>query len=149
MQPTEPQQDYPRAAWLFPLLLLVVLLAVALGRAWFDESPSPRRAPAGEPDGLVTVTLEPGDAPPFTVQSPVRPSVLDVLREVGREHPAYRPQVSGEGEWALVTAIGEWENQAGGRNWTYQVNGTPADRSAGVMGVAAGDRVLWRFARDE
>jgi hypothetical protein len=46
----------------------------------------------------------------------------------------------------LLTEMGGAANEgAGGKNWTYHVNGERADRSFGVYELRPGDQVLWTF----
>ena len=57
--------------------------------------------------------------------------------------------VYGARERMMVNNIDDTYNEwGGGRNWTYQVNGVPADRSAGVFELQPGDRVLWTFGKE-
>jgi hypothetical protein len=56
----------------------------------------------------------------------------------------------GSGESALLTRMAGVENEgAGGRNWTYSVNGQPGDRSFAIYPLRPGDRVLWTFAAEQ
>ena len=53
----------------------------------------------------------------------------------------------GTDQTAFLTGIFGVANEgAGGKNWTYEVNGEGADRSFAVYELHAGDRVLWSFA---
>lgn len=68
--------------------------------------------------------------------------------QAAQKHPRGIKVVhQGTGERILVTAIDDLANEGDGRNWTYQVNAKLADKSAGVYKLAAGDAVLWRFAK--
>lgn len=54
----------------------------------------------------------------------------------------------GEGERYFVEQIDGLENQGGGKadpNWLFFVNGQMAKKSAGVIAVAAGDTITWRY----
>jgi hypothetical protein len=52
----------------------------------------------------------------------------------------------GAGRGAFLTTIdGVANEEADGRNWTYEVNGQSGDRSFAVYELRPGDRVLWTF----
>ncbi len=58
--------------------------------------------------------------------------------------------VQGSGASAFLAEIDGVGNEgAGGRNWTYSVNKTRADRSFALYELQPGDHVLWSFARTE
>jgi len=50
---------------------------------------------------------------------------------------------TGTGETVFVTSIDGVENDA--KFWTYRVNETLGDKSAGVYEVKPGDKISWRF----
>jgi len=55
---------------------------------------------------------------------------------------------NGRGETTFITTIDDAMNEgANGRNWRYTVNNQPAQQSAGVMELKAGDAVIWRFEK--
>lgn len=69
-------------------------------------------------------------------------TVADLLKS----QPALTLVQKGAAEGALLTAINGIANEGiDGKNWTYDVNGQPADRSFAVYELHPGDRVLWRF----
>lgn len=56
---------------------------------------------------------------------------------------------NGSGETTFINQIDDLKNEGargGKRNWTYEVNGKLADRSAAVYGLKAGDQVRWSFS---
>ena len=57
---------------------------------------------------------------------------------------------TGSGASAFLTSLDGVANEgAGGRNWTYSVNGKHADRSFAVYELQPGDHVLWTFAAQQ
>ncbi len=79
------------------------------------------------------------------VRIPDKSSVLDALVEAESEigFPAI---FRGAGATAFVTSIGGQENEnAGGANWVYYVNGELAKESCGTFQLHADDHVVWKF----
>ena len=73
-------------------------------------------------------------------------TVLDALLLARRHARGIRLEYRGKGATTLVTQIDDLVNQGGrGRNWIYQVNDAPSDRSCGIHPLEAGDTVLWKF----
>jgi hypothetical protein len=73
-------------------------------------------------------------------------TVADVLQQ----EPRVSFQTHGAGESAFLSSINGIANQgAGGRNWTYSVNGKYADRSFAVYELRQNDHVLWTFAAQQ
>jgi hypothetical protein len=74
-------------------------------------------------------------------------TVADALHAAGGTTGRLEVSHQGSGEATFLTEIGGVSNEgAGGRNWTYRVNGTLADRSFAVYPLRPGDQVLWTFA---
>jgi hypothetical protein len=70
-------------------------------------------------------------------------TVLDVLQD----HRRIGFLTEGSGASAFLTSLNGVMNEgAGGRNWTYTVNGKYADRSFAVYELQPNDHVLWTFA---
>ena len=72
-------------------------------------------------------------------------TVLSALQAAEKHPRGIKLAYQGSGERVLVTAIDDLKNEGRGRNWLYEVNGTLADKSAGVCELSAGDAVLWRY----
>ncbi|TWT78100.1 hypothetical protein Pla123a_08890 [Posidoniimonas polymericola] len=141
----------PARGWAFPLLLMAVLGAVVLWNT-IRSSPNVKPAPTNGPvEGEVVVELNVEGQPPLErAVPPVGGNALSALQAAGEASDAFRPDVSGSGSSAFVEAVGGVGNEGfGGRNWTFEVNGRPADRSAAITPVKDGDRVLWKFAPPE
>ncbi len=100
------------------------------------------------PEKAVQLTIDFGDGVQKTFSAlewKEKQTVLDVL-QLAEKHPrGIKLKHRGSGATTLVTAIDDAANQAGGDNWTYEVNGKRADRSCGVFEVQAGDKVLWKY----
>jgi len=159
------------AWWRLPLLLAVVLVAVALlngrGIRQSDGPAGEAPAPPSENGGAVRSAGSPGTAP--TGQSvslgvdfgdgrrrewntvPWRDgmTVGDLMAQARRDVPAvdgFDFAQQGTGASAFLTRMDGVANEgAGGRNWTYHVNGKRADRSFAVCTLRPGDAVLWKF----
>ncbi len=57
-------------------------------------------------------------------------------------------KLRGTGSTAFVTQIGDLKNEGGGaksRNWTYSVDGEPADVGVGAFELKPGNIILWKF----
>ncbi len=75
-------------------------------------------------------------------------TVLDALGAAKSHRRGITFSHRGSGSSALITKIGDAENQGGGetsKNWMYQVNGKPAEVGAGVQKLKPGDVILWKF----
>jgi hypothetical protein len=74
-------------------------------------------------------------------------TVRDVLLAASDSSGGVKFGQQGSGASAFLTEIDGIENEgAQGRNWTYAVNGTLADRSFAIYPLRPGDQVLWTFA---
>lgn len=74
-------------------------------------------------------------------------TVRTATLRAGAEQASWASDWRGEGEMALLEALGGVANQGGdGLNWQFEVNGVYADRGAGDFELAPGDRVLWKLA---
>lgn len=75
-------------------------------------------------------------------------TVLDVLSAAKASPHGITFASTGSGETTFVNQIDDLKNEGargGRRNWTYEVNGKLADRSAAVYVLKSGDRVRWSF----
>ena len=96
-----------------------VLLEVNFG----DQKPSKSIDVVCSPDSTVLLSLE-------------RAQQLDKLKF----------QVKGSGETAFLESIDGVANSAeNGKYWTYRVNETLGDKSAGVFAVKPADKITWTF----
>lgn len=127
--------------------MLAVLLAVAAWR-FFQPDTAPATTPASDTPRTITLTIDFGDGQSTTLRS-FGQTALEVLQSAAQEDPRLELEIVGQDSGALVTAIGDHENEGIGRNWLFEVNGVAADRSAAITPVSEGDSVLWRFARQE
>jgi hypothetical protein len=117
-----------------------------------------RPAVAGEPTGEQPVSLivDFGDGEELRFPAVAwrdGMTAADLLVAVGSQagdSPNLDVLMQGSGPSAFLTAIDGASNEgAGGRNWTYSLNGRRADRSFAVYLLAPGDQVLWNFAPSE
>jgi hypothetical protein len=143
--------------WRLPLLLAVVLGAILLLRNGGVREVEPEAeqglapAPAGESAEQVSLAIDFGDGQReqyFGIAWREGMYVRDLMLEAGR--PDLQLDVQGSGASAFLVAINGVANEgAEGKNWTYKVNGTRADRSFAVYELEPGDRVLWTFAAQQ
>lgn len=145
--------------WRLPLLLAVVLLAIVAARSAQVKDRTggadaktplgavdPKAAPVSlmirSSDGKEREFKNIGWRPGMTID--------DLMSEAGRGTDGFNYRVAGDGQMSMLHAIdrdfNEWE---GGRNWTYQVNDQPGDRSFAVYELKPGDRVLWTFGKQQ
>ena len=77
-------------------------------------------------------------------------TVDDLMTAASRLSDGITYTVGGDHQMMLLASIDGVRNEwGGGRNWTYQVNDVPADRSLAVYELQPGDRVLWTLGRSE
>jgi hypothetical protein len=147
--------------WKFPVLLGLLLLGMLfwnrdqvvtqtekLPLAAAEWTPSPQ--PAGE---VVRLEIDFGngakrqfEALPWKADMTVA-DVLIAARE-------FRPGISfaqiGSGAGGFLTELEGLKNEgASGRNWRYEVAGTPGSMSFCLQKVAAGELVRWSFAGED
>jgi hypothetical protein len=157
------------AAWLLPLLLAIVLAAI-----WFYNGRRIRSS-VSDGTGAANSPREDNQIPAQTAAVARSPTVSLIL-EIGHGRRREWNQIAwwegmtvgdamtsaarasdedepikfaqqGTVASAFLTELDGIANEgAGGRNWTYQVNGQRADRSFAVCELRPGDQVLWRFA---
>ncbi len=76
-------------------------------------------------------------------------TVLDVMTAAKASPHGITFASNGSGETTFINQIDDLKNEGARgsrRNWTYEVNGKLADRSAAVYGLKAGDQVRWSFS---
>lgn len=101
-------------------------------------------APAGD------VTIGASASGEFALEETIRimtgDTAFDAMRRL-RDDGRIEFDASGSGETAFVRSINGVANEgAGGRNWTYDLNGACATVGVGAQLVEDGDRVAWRLA---
>jgi hypothetical protein len=138
------------------LLLMIVLAAILLSQVasirtttfWPTGSPVVVD-PEAHATQSVLLTINFGDGRPL--QNEVanwheQMTVADLLQQ----EPRVSLRTQGSGELLFLTDLNGVSNEgAGGRNWTYSVNGQPADRSLAVYELRPNDHVLWTFGGQE
>jgi len=145
------------SGWRLPVLLALVLAAILLAR-WTGErettvAPEATRETAPATGQSVSLAIQFGDGVEQSFEAvPWHEgmTVDDLLTAASRRSNGIRYSVRGDGASALLLQIDKARNEgARGRNWTYTVNGTRADRSFAVYPLRPGDHVLWTFAPAE
>jgi hypothetical protein len=158
VSPDAPNSFSNAAAWRFPLLLAVVLLGIFL---WKQSQPLPQPAvssqgtvdwtPSVKPTGeTVALEIDFGngarrvfEALPYQADM----TVADVMDQARQFQPAIRFTQIGEGAGGFLTELEGLKNEgASGRNWQYEVAGTPGNKSFCLQTVAPGQQVRWTFA---
>ena len=148
----------PAVGWQFPLLLAVLLLGIILwGQRPTVEQPATTSAngpPSPIPTGdVVRLEIDFGNGARRTFDAlPYRPdmTVADVMSAAREFRPGITFTQVGEGARGLLTGLEGVKNEgASGRNWRYEVAGSPGTRSFCVVPVAAGELVRWTFAGDD
>ena len=145
--------------WRLPLLLAFVLVAIWLvrDRGIRDPTPDSGDTVQGTPTGIgeasktVLLTIDFGDGR-RTEFGPVAWRDGMTVRDVTRETPRADRQldVQGSDETSFLASLDGVVNEgAGGRNWTYSVNGKYGDRSFAIYELEPGDQVLWTFSKQQ
>ncbi len=149
MTDTSVTSDRPTAGmrWKAPIVLGVVMFAVAVSNTLLRRDPSPKPPPAGQRT-KITILVGPHDyardADDYQVDWRQGLTVFAALETaVGGE----QVDRTGQGVNTFVNSINQLENEGpGGRNWQYYINGERGQVSAGVETVQPGDRILWELA---
>ncbi len=106
---------------------------------------------ADEPASAVRLTIDYGDGVQKTFTSLAwkeKMTVFDALQAAEHHPRGIKVAHIGSGAGVFITAIDDLSNEgAGGRNWRYTVNDTPAGVGAGAMELKRGDAVVWRFGK--
>jgi Domain of unknown function (DUF4430) len=157
--PVAPDADAPASAswWRLPLLLAVVLAAIVAARTTRiheREVGSSAVLPQAEATGkTVSLEIRFGDGRERRFDTiPWFPgmTVDQLMLAASRLPDGVRYGAAGDHERMMLTNIDDSYNEwGGGRNWTYQVNGVPADRSIGIYELQPDDRVLWTFGKQQ
>jgi hypothetical protein len=132
--------------------LILVLAAIIVSRYWGirqDTSPSrgnptiPQSKTATANKVSLTVDFGDGRRTDYEASSWHKGMTIgDLLNDTLR----FNVVQQGAGASRFLTQLGGVANEgAGGRNWTYTVNGQRGDRSFAIYELHAGDRVLWTF----
>ncbi len=140
------------------MILALILLGMLLWNRNKLESPTvevqpgevqwtPSEQPAGE---VVRLEIDFGngakrqfEALPWRADMPVE----DVMLAAREFRPGIRYVQIGEGAGGFLTELEGLKNEgASGRNWRYEVAGSPGSMSFCLQKVAAGELVRWRFA---
>jgi hypothetical protein len=149
------------ACWRLPLLLAVVLAAVVIVNGRGIRRATPGGGASVQPPAIqsarqtVALTVDFGDGRRLTWNAIPWQDGMTV--DAALAHAAAHPGAEtsdldlsyiqhGVGASAFLSELGGVANEgAGGRNWTYRVNGQRADRSFAVYVLQPGDQVLWTF----
>lgn len=142
--------------WRLPLLLALVLAVawILRGRGIRETTPGTPARPAIQADPsskIVSMTIDYGEGR-RTRFEPVAWHKGMTIYELMRATPSddLGLKVRGTGESAFLTNLDGIENEgAGGRNWTYSVDGKAGDRSFAVYELEPGDQVLWTFGKQQ
>ena len=105
---------------------------------------------ADETAKTVQLTIDYGDGVQKTftaIEWKEKQTVFDVLQAAEKHPRGIKLKHRGSGAALFVSAIDDKTNEGAGSNWTYEVNGTLGDRSCAIFDVAAGDKLLWKFAK--
>ncbi len=146
--------------WLFPLLLLMVLVGIVLSNRWGLHAPSNENSresaastPSEQPtDETVQLVIDFGNGEKRQIDAlPWREglTVADVLVAAQDYRREIRFSQIGTGESGLLTEIDGVKNEGvNAKNWLYEVNDQPATVSFCLQKVAPGDLIRWRFTDD-
>ena len=147
--------------WKFPLLLALVLLGMLVWNR-SQHAPQPAESPSTTADWttsplptgeVVRLEIDFGngakrqfDALPWRTDMTVA-DVMSAARE-------FRPGISyaqvGEGAGGFLNQLEGLKNEgASGRNWRYEVAGTPGTMSFCLQKVGSGELVRWWFAGED
>jgi hypothetical protein len=135
------------SGWRLPLLLGIVLAAMLLvsTKTFRQTVFAPLRQQSIAPEGKVLLTVNFGNGQLLNVTENWRDGMT--VADVMQNNPRSNFLTEGSGESAFLTSLNGVMNEgAGGRNWTYTVNGKYADRSFAVYELRPNDHVLWTFA---
>ena len=147
--------------WRFPLLLAAVLIGIVLwnnGKPTDERAAPPERTATWSPSPAATGDVVPleidfgngarrvFDALPYHAEM----TVADVLEQARSFQPGISFKQEGEGATGFLTELEGLKNEgASGRNWQYEVAGSPGTMSFCLQTVAAGELVRWSFAGED
>ena len=145
-----------RRPWLFPLLLVALLLAIVAQnrlRPSDVHRGDDTQPPAGPATGkFVSLRIDFGDGSQKQFpQAPWREgmTVFDALAWADHQSPGIDFVYEHTGADAFVQEIDGVANQGDGqtaRNWLYEVNGEKGQKSSAVHQLQPSDAILWKFA---
>lgn len=107
---------------------------------------------AAESAGTVRLTIDYGDGVQkvfAAIAWQEGQTVLAALEDAAKHPRGIKFEHRGAGATAFVISIDGQKNEGAGRNWLYEVNGKPANKSCGTWTLHAGDQVLWKFGKRE
>jgi hypothetical protein len=107
---------------------------------------------AADSDATVRLTIDYGDGVQKVfagIAWQEGQTVLAALESAAKHPRGIKFEHRGTGATAFVTSIDGQKNEGAGRNWLYEVNGNPANKSCGAWTLEAGDQVLWKFGKRE
>ncbi len=120
----------------------ILCVALLLGQAAHEA------AVAADPRPVLKLVVDYGDGVELHFRElPWRPgmTVLDALAGAAKRTRGIKFVQRGRGANAMITEIDGLENDAGGKNWLFSINGKTAEVGAGAFQLEAGDTVLWEF----
>jgi hypothetical protein len=128
----------------FFLIFLIVLPAISSGCDSSKELPAELQRDIG----TVTLEIDFGDQKPSksidVVCSPDSTVLLSLER--AQQMNKLKFKVTGSGETAFLDSIDDVSNEVDqGKYWTYRVNDSLGDKSAGVFAVKPADKITWTF----
>ncbi len=149
----------PPRLWLFPFFLALILGSLVIwDRARehpaLSKAPSLEWTPSDKPTGeVVQLEIDFGngakrqfDALPWKAGM----TAADVMAAARDFQPGITYEQIGEGEGGFLTQLEGLKNEgASGRNWRYEVAGTPGTKSFCLQEVAPGEQVRWWFAGED
>ena len=143
--------ELPASQWSQSVVFAVIAVAALAGLLAINSfSPPPPHQPAvpKHPASPVVVHVDFGNGKRLEGEQASSPqmTVYDALAAVVGDDRAIAS--TGSGQFLAIDAIGSQRNEGSGedsKNWLYWVNGSLADRGAGVYPVKAGDFIEWRF----
>ena len=145
--------------WAFPALLAVVLLIAAvvavrgkreISQQSSDEGWTPSPAAQGE---TVSLEIDFGNGVQQRFEALLwqpEMTVAELLQAASKFRPGITFTQQGKGKNGFLTALqGLANEEAGGRYWTYQVDGKHGQVSFCLQKLSPGQHVLWKFAAKE
>ena len=147
-------------AWIFPVLLAILLLGLILAGRWAPDhtlrqqaGPIPAWMPTPQPVGeTVRLSIDFGNgaqkefaALPWTADM----TVADLLLAAREFRPSLQFAQIGTGESGFLSSLDGLANEgAGGRNWLYRVDNQHAHVSFCLEKIEPGMHILWKFTTE-
>ena len=157
MELKQSSTDEAVRGWVFPALLVGVLLLVALvsQRIRQHEPVGPNSAwtPSLAADGeIVSLRIDFGNGAIRQFDLPWQPEMtIEGLLLAAREFsPGITYVQQGKGETGYLSALEGLSGEgAGGRNWKYEVDGEYGKTSFCLQKLTPGQQVVWKFSQAE